>query len=604
MAVVVNNVTFKIGGEAGQGSESSGAGFTKAFARAGLFVYGLQDYMSRIRGGHNFFQIRVSDRDIQATDSGVQVLLPLDIQTVEAHLHEVVPGGAVIMDAALKIDDGRLTDRGVKPIRVPLTEIAQREGGNILIAADFAPPTVAATVKLMVNTAAVAVAAGMTDLPFEYIEQIIRENFGGKKGAAIADANVAVARAAYEEGSREFGADFGWKVKPILSNPRMVINGNQAIAFGAAAAGCRWISMYPMTPATTVSEWLAAHSRKLGIVVKQCEDEITAILMAIGAAHTGVRAMTSTSGGGLSLMVEAVGLAAMTETPLVVVLAQRGGPSTGLPTRTEQSDLQFVLHASQGEFPRVILAPGTLEECFLAGYRAFNFAEKYQTPVFILTDMNQSTAVRAVDPERFNVRPEPIDRGELLTDADLDVLTEPYLRHKITPSGISPRALPGHKNAVVLTTSDEHYENGQAVEEAEMRVLQMDKRMRKADMAARDIRPPLLEGPQDAELTLVGWGSTYGPIHEARLLLEAEGLHVNHLHYFDIWPFPKEATERILGSARRAIDIENNYTAQLALVIRMVTGIDFKHKILKYDGRPFSGDELAQKVREGVLARV
>jgi len=534
---------------------------------------------------------------VQSTSDAVHVLLPLDADTVREHLHEVVPGGAIIMDAPLKVDDGPILDRGVKPIRMPLTEIAQREGANRGL-----PAT---TAKLMMNTASLGVAAGITELPFQYIEQVIVENFGGKKGSAIAEANVAVARAAYEESQREFAADFSYKIQPVANpKPRMVINGNQAIAFGAAAAGCRWVSMYPMTPATSITEWLASHSKKLGVLVKQCEDEITAILMAIGAAHSGVRAMTATSGGGFSLMVEAVGLAAMTETPLVIAIAQRGGPSTGLPTRTEQSDLQFVLHASQGEFPRVILTPGTIEECFLAGQRAFNIAEKYQLPVFILTDMNQSTAVRAIDPEKFNLDAAPIDRGELLNDADLDALTEPYLRHKLTPSGISPRALTGHPKAIVLTTSDEHYENGQAVEDPEPRIAQMDKRMRKLDLAAQDIRDPLLEGPEQADLTLVGWGTTYGPIHEARVLLEAEGLSVNHLHYHDVWPFPKAKTEQVLGAARRAVLVENNFTGQLGLIIRMMTGIDIPHKVLKYDGRPFTGEQIAQKVREGVVVNV
>ena len=593
---VINDLTFKMGGEAGQGVESSGAGFAKAIARSGLYVYGLQDYMSRIRGGHNFYEIRISDRDVQATESGVHVLLPLDATTVEEHLDEVVPGGAVIMDAPLKVDDNRIAARGAKPIRMPLGEIASREGSNRGLPAP--------TAKLMINTASIGVAAGITELPFEYIEQVIVDNFGGKKGSTIAEANVAVARAAYEEGAREFGGDFEWKIAAKPSKPRMLINGNQAIAYGAAAAGVRWISMYPMTPATSITEWLAAHNKKLGVVVKQCEDEITAILMAIGASHTGVRSMTATSGGGLSLMVEAVGLAAITETPLVIVDAQRGGPSTGLPTRTEQSDLQFVLHLSQGEFPRVVLAPGTIEECFLAGYRAFNIAEKYQVPVFILTDMNQSTASRAVDPERFDLGAVEIDRGELLTDEQLDALAEPYLRHKITDSGVSPRAVPGHPKAIVMTTSDEHYENGQAVEDPEPRIQQMDKRMRKLDLAAQDIRPPLLDGPEDADITLVGWGTTYGPIHEARLLLESEGLKVNHFHYHDMWPFPAARTEEVLANAKRVIDVENNYTGQLAQIIRMMTSINIEEKLLKYDGRPFAGDEIAARVRERVMAHV
>jgi len=236
--------------------------------------------------------------------------------------------------------------------------------------------------------------------------------------------------------------------------------------------------------------------------------------------------------------------------------------------------------------------------------RAFNLAEKYQLPVFILTDMNQSTAVRAIDPARLDLGAAPIDRGDLLTDQDLDALTEPYLRHKLTDSGISPRAVPGHEKAIVMTTSDEHYENGQAVEDVEPRIAQMDKRMRKLDLAAQDIREPLLEGPEQADVTLVGWGTTYGPLHEARLLLEADGQTVNHLHYHDIWPFPVAKTEKVLKAARRTVIVENNYTGQLALIIRMTTGIDIPNKVLKYDGRPFTGDEIAQKVREGVMAHV
>jgi len=574
MSVVVNNMTFKMGGEAGQGVESSGHGFTKALARSGLFVYGLQDYMSRIRGGHNFFQIRVSDRDIRACESAVHVLLPLDALTVKEHAQEVVAGGAVIMDNALKVDDAPLVARGVKPIRMPLLDIAQREGGN----------------KLMMNTASLGVAAGITELPFEYIEDIIVENFGGRKGSQVAQANIAVARAAYYEGQREYGEDFEFKIKAIPGKRRMVINGNQALAYGAAAAGCRWISMYPMTPATSITEWLAAHAKQLGLVAKQCEDEITAVLMAIGAAHTGVRAMTATSGGGFSLMVEAIGLSAITETPMVIVNAMRGGPSTGLPTRTEQPDLLYALHCSQGEFPRVVLTPGSIEENFAAGYRAFNFADKYQIPVIILTDMAQSNSVRAIDADAFDLSKVDIDRGDFLTDEDLDQLAEPYLRHKLTPSGVSPRAFPGHKNAIVLTTSDEHYENGQSVEDAEPRVEQMEKRMRKADLAAKDIAEPVFEGPHDAELTLVGWGSTYGPIHEARLLLEAEGLKVNHLHYHEIWPFPAARTEQVLGNARKIIDIENNFTGQLAQLIRTETVVQALEELRACRGTQFDPD--------------
>ena len=371
MAETINSFQVRLGGEAGQGVESGGAGFARAVMRAGLHCFGLQDYMSRIRGGHNFYQIRVNESPLYTFDDTLHLLLAFNKETVDLHWHDLAEGGGILHDTAIKVPGDELADRGVRDFSMPLTKIAEQEGGH----------------KIMMNTAAIGAMAGLTSFPFESIADVIESNFK-RKGADTVKNNLRVAEVAYKDAQEQYGSEFPWKLTAVPGAPRrMMMNGNQAIAMGTLAAGCRFISTYPMTPASTITEWLAAHAARFGIVQKQTEDEIAAILMATGAAHAGVRAMTASSGGGFCLMVETLGLAAMTETPLVIAEVQRSGPSTGLPTRTEQSDLEFVLYASHGEFPRIVVAPGTIEQCFEAGHRAFNLAEVYQTPVIILSDL-------------------------------------------------------------------------------------------------------------------------------------------------------------------------------------------------------------------------
>jgi 2-oxoglutarate ferredoxin oxidoreductase subunit alpha len=376
----------------------------------------------------------------------------------------------------------------------------------------------------------------------------------------------------------------------------MMMNGNQAIAMGALAAGCRFISTYPMTPASTITEWLAAHAAKFGVVQKQTEDEIAAILMATGAAHAGVRAMTASSGGGFCLMVETLGLAAMTETPLVIAEVQRSGPSTGLPTRTEQSDLEFVLYASHGEFPRIVVAPGTIEQCFEAGHRAFNLADRYQTPVIILSDLFLSNAIRTVDMDAIDFDAIEIDRGELLDYAALDQITEEYVRHRPTDSGISPRAIPGHPNAVYITTGDEHTAVGHNTEESDDRIEQMNKRMRKQDLCAKEMNLPIWYGPKNAETTLVGWGSTFGALREAADLLNALGRSTNFLQFVDMFPLEEDRITAELDKIKRMVVVEQNFTSQLAHVLRGLTGRKANVRVNKYDGRPISPDEVVAAV--------
>jgi 2-oxoglutarate ferredoxin oxidoreductase subunit alpha len=352
-----------------------------------------------------------------------------------------------------------------------------------------------------------------------------------------------------------------------------------------------------MTPGTPTFEWLTAHAAKYGIVSKHTEDELAAICMAIGANHAGVRGMTVTSGGGFSLMVEALGLAGMTETPLVAVNVQRVGPSTGMPTRTEQGDLLFMLHASQGEFPRIVLAPGTLEETFHTGWRAFNLAEKYQCPVIVLMDSFLANSLRTVERKDLDFESVEIDRGALLTDDELDQITESYKRYAITETGISPRAIPGHPNGVFMATSDEHTEDGHIEDEDPVnRVRMVEKRSRKLVVAAKEMRAPALYGPEKADLTFVSWGSTYGPVRVAVDRINQGDSTANFLHFTDIWPFPEDKVLPLLESADRLVDVENNSTGQFATFLRAHTGIEVDHKILKFDGQPFSPEYILDRL--------
>jgi 2-oxoglutarate ferredoxin oxidoreductase subunit alpha len=310
-----------------------------------------------------------------------------------------------------------------------------------------------------------------------------------------------------------------------------------------------------------------------------------------------VRGMTATSGGGFSLMTEALGMAGMMEVPLVIVEAQRPGPSTGMPTRTGQGDLLFMLRASQGEFPRIVLTPGTVEECFEAGWRAFNLAEKYQCPVIILTDNFLANSQRSIPRDDFHFEEVTIDRGQLLSSEELDELTENYRRYAITESGISPRALPGHPNAVHMACSDEHDEHGHfADEDPENRVRMMQKRQRKQNAAQEEMRAPVRHGPEQAEVTLIGWGSSYGPIREAVDRLNAEGSQVNFLHFTDIWPFPLDRARPLLESAKRLVSVEGNGTGQFARLLRAYTGMQVDDMILRFDGRPFSPEYVLDRL--------
>jgi 2-oxoglutarate ferredoxin oxidoreductase subunit alpha len=578
----INNMSLRIAGKAGQGVESTGAGFSLALSRGGLNLFTMQDYMSRIRGGLNFFQIRIAPYEIFTHTDDVHLLLALNREAFDTYQADVVPGGGIVYDQRMKVENKELEDNGIRMFPSPIIEISEEIGGN----------------RLMSNTAAVAIASGITGYSIEKIGEVIERNFA-RKGKHIVEGNLRVAEVAYDFGRDTYYDQFEYHLAEVDRPPRMMINGNHAFSLGALASGCRFVSSYPMTPATTIMEWLASQAAEFGVLVKQTEDELAAMCMAVGASHMGVRAMTATSGGGFCLMVEALGLAGMTETPVVVVNVQRPGPSTGLATRTEQADLRFMLHAAQGEFPRLVLTPGTVEQAFEAGAQAFNLAEKYQTPVIVLYDQFLGVSARVLELDALEFDGVEIDRGELLNPEDLDKLEDVYHRYAFTETGISPRALPGsHEKAVYPVTSDEHGVDGHILEDRKNRFQMMEKRMKKLETARKDLWQPELYGPAEAEITFVAWGSTYGPLREAVDWLNDDGDSANMIHLPQVWPFPEKRVSEILSGAHRVIGVESNFGAQLAGLIREKTGIHIENNILKYDGRPLSPNYIIQCLEE------
>jgi 2-oxoglutarate/2-oxoacid ferredoxin oxidoreductase subunit alpha len=569
--------SWKIGGEAGYGIMTTGFIFGKSFVRSGLFVFDTNEYPSLIRGGHNTYTVRVSEEPVFSHAKDIDILVALTDAAIEKNGKEVKRGGFIIYDEGYVEIKDELKD--VQLIPVPLTQIALEKSGE----------------KIMRNNVALGASFALIDANPEVLYEMIKETFGGKKGQEIAEKNASVARAGYEYVKEKFPNIKRIKIRADTKKRMMYITGNEAIAIGAIKAGCKFYSAYPMTPASSIMHFLAAREFDYNIIVKQTEDEIAAIHMAIGASFAGVRAMTATSGGGFALMTEALGLSAMTETPIVIVLAQRPGPSTGMPTHTEQGDLRFAMHASNGEFPRVVIAPGDVSECFYETFNAFNIAEKYQLPVIIITDKFLAESHWTV--EKFFLKDLKIDRGMLLTDDELKRI-EDYKRYENTITGISPRALPSQENGIFKAATDEHDEYGNINEDASNRIMQVDKRFRKIKVLEAEIEGAKVYGDADADVTLIGWGSTKGPILEAMKILSKKGIKLNYLQILYIMPFPKNKVKFVLEEAKKRILIENNKTAQLGSVIKEEAGVDVDYKILKYDGRPFLPEEIAAKVEE------
>jgi 2-oxoglutarate/2-oxoacid ferredoxin oxidoreductase subunit alpha len=452
----------------------------------------------------------------------------------------------------------------------------------------------AAQNRLMTNTVAVGATMGLIGYDFATLESVLRREFA-KAGDKIVADNIRAALAGFDFARQNSD---GQKLRPIDGAPRrMLLNGNESLSVGILAGGCKFVAGYPMTPSSSILEYIANKSPRYNVVMVHVEDEIAAINMAVGAGYAGARSLVATSGGGFALMVEGLALAGITETPVVIVLGQRPGPATGLPTRTEQGELWFALHAGHGEFPRAVLAPATVAEAFVMAVTALNIAEKYQTPVLILTDHHLASSYSTVP--RFDLKQVRIERGALLSDEEVSRLAD-YRRHQVVDSGISPRALPGQGKALVVTDSDEHDEAGHIIEDAATRIRMNEKRLRKLSGLQAEISAPLVKRMPKAELNLIGWGSSYGAIHEAVELLHEEGIAANHIHLSEIWPFPTEAVTRSLNNKAKSIVIESNATAQMAGLIRRETGIRVSGNILRYDGRPISPKYIIDNLKKEV----
>ena len=571
-----------IGGAAGQGVATPGDIFAKIFSRRGLHLNAYNAYQSIIRGGHTFLTIRAGPEKVTNMGDCIDLLIPLNQDSMNRHLALLSTGAACIYNADT-IKPGAAGD-SVQLCPLPVSKLADITRN-----------------KVAQNTLAIGAGLNMMGISFQALESVLTEQFK-KKGEAVVTENVGIARAGYDHAAPRF-KPFAWPL-PMTENRYAVLSGNIAMAMGGAAAGVKFYCAYPMSPSTGVLHWMAAHARKAGIMVRQVEDEIGVVNMAIGAAHAGVRAMCATSGGGFALMSEGLGMSAMMETPVVVIDCQRAGPSTGVPTKTEQGDLWQMLGAAFGDYPRIIASPLDIGDCFKIIPEMFNLVDRFQCPGMVLCDLLLSEGRLSVDPKDLGFTP-GIDRGELITRANGTPsgpgISGDYKRYKITESGISPRAIPGVPGHVHTAATDEHDEDGVLISDeftnTVKRRAMMEKRMRKVTGIEAAIPPPALWGPRNADVTLIGWGSTSGVIEEACEILSEQGISANQLQIRWLVPLHGEAIVEILKGARHTIIVENNYSGQFARYLRSETSCVPNGYIRKYDGEPFMPHHIVEAVK-------
>lgn len=595
---MINQFSWMIGGPQGTGVDSSATLFIRACAVAGLNVYGKREYHSNIIGDHSYFQVRVSETPVYSHVDPVHLLASFDNETARVHAHEVVPNGFFMYDANVTKLETLDLDPTVKTLALPYAQILEE------VAAETGQPV--AKLQIMKNTIAVGASLAMVNFEISYLEKALKGIFTGKK-AKLVDLNMQVAKKAYSFIQSQNVADsFPHKIVAMPQAPaRMILNGSNAVALGKLKAGCRFQSYYPITPASDESTYLEASSH-LGINVVQCEDEIAAMCMAVGASLTGVRAATSSSGPGFGLKAEGLGWAGINEVPVVVFDYQRGGPSTGLPTRHEQADLLYALFIGHGEFPKIVMAPGDMAECFYDTFEAFNWADQYQTPVIMLVDkaLANNTATSPTLEEGHL----KINRGKRATDAYLAEQAEKedakkglFARYTDTPDGVSVRGVLGQPNGIYWCTGDEHDVYGHISEDPENRIMMQNKRMGKLKLALKEIPQEFqykTYGPEDADYTVVTWGSTTGAVRDALPQLASDGITVNILQLRLLSPFPVEAVTQILKRSKTLIGLEMNFTGQLAKLVRMETGVAMDHEVVKYTGRPISETEVVAALRQ------
>jgi 2-oxoglutarate/2-oxoacid ferredoxin oxidoreductase subunit alpha len=622
------------GGPQGSGVDSSANIFAGACALAGLWTFGLREYYSSIKGPHSYFEVRVNSERIRSHVNDVNLLATFDAETLIRHADEVNTGGGILYDpsfSAIGIDKvdtiekpvvvkvtSRLAKQGLPATVAGILEEAKRRNVNLypMPYNDIIAKTAAqigehqlSKVSRIINVLSVAASLALLGFDLNYLDQSLERTFGTKK--KVIGMNEIGARMAYDAAKGLANQSFTYQLRPIPNQPRLLLMGNEAVALGKIVGGCRVQTYYPITPAADESEFLESHEsfdlsdgsqpgRKGSILVTQTEDEIAAMTMATGAALTGVRAATSTSGPGFSLMVEGLGWAGINEVPVVITQYSRGGPSTGQPTRHEQGDLKFVLSASHGEFPRIVLCSGDLEECFYDAIRIFNYAERFQMPAIHLIDKSMANSSATIPQLRSDMV--PIQRGKLIDNGHQPNGDGEYHRFAFSDDGVSPRAVLGSGHRF-WNSGDEHDEVGHIEEDPDNRIKMMTKRMTKLETASHEIPEEekfnlFRSSKKQADVTLVSWGSTKGPILDAIRMLEKDGVGVEFLQIRLASPFPTESVRDKLSAAKLVIDIEQNYSGQMAAVIAEKTMIDIKNKIVKFNGRPMSQDEIYQSVKQ------
>jgi 2-oxoglutarate/2-oxoacid ferredoxin oxidoreductase subunit alpha len=582
-----NCLSFMLGGPAGHGIKSAGLVFARTCSRSGLQVFTSVEYPSLIRGDHNSVQVMVASDSVCNHTESLDLLLALDRMTYEQHRDDVRAGGVILIDyETTGIDpaaDTSTVDDGIRYVNIPLKQIVAEVGGT----------------SRMINLFGLGAAMGALNFEFQRFSDTVADLFA-KLPEEVLEKNLAGARAAYDVARQQIGTDpFCCQLTPSANTGQMLITGNEAISIGAIKAGLKVYTGYPMTPASSIQDYLSLHGRDYQVVVKHTEDEISAVGAAVGAGFAGARAMTASSGGGFSLMVEFLGMASMAEIPVVIAEVQRPGPATGLPTRTEQGDLAFVLSASQGEFPRIVIAPGDVEECFYLAFDAFNLAEKYQLPVILLSDKHLAESYWSAAP--FDQSGMTIERGEVVDRLDQDA---DYKRYQFTDSGVSPRTLPGTPNGMHTAPSDEHDEYGRMAEDEYNRASMVEKRQQKLDDFDTSAFGFKRYGPQQADFTIIGWGSTKGGILDAMEALKAlrPNLKINFVQVIYMDPFPADGLRKVLDGAGKTICIEMNSTSQLAALFSEKLQFQFNAHINKYDGRQFMTEELVASIENAVAA--
>ncbi|MCE5024581.1 2-oxoacid:acceptor oxidoreductase subunit alpha [Staphylococcus simulans] len=572
-----SQVSWKVGGQQGEGIESTGEIFATAMNREGYYLYGYRHFSSRIKGGHTNNKIRVSTTPVHAISDDLDILIAFDQETIELNHHEMRDDSVIIVDAKAK--PSRPENCKAQLIVLPFTDIAKELG-----------------TKLMKNMVAIGATCAIMDLDIKSFESLIANTFG-KKGENIVDMNVQALHAGYEAMKEEMTDLKGdYYLEASQSEPHLYMIGNDAIGLGAISAGSKFMAAYPITPASEIMEYMIENLPKVNGAVIQTEDEIAAATMAIGANYAGVRAFTASAGPGLSLMMESIGLSGMTETPLVIVNTQRGGPSTGLPTKEEQSDLMQMIYGTHGDIPKIVVAPTDAEDSFYLTVEAFNLAEEYQCPVIILSDLQLALGKQTV--EQLDFSRVEIKRGELLqSDIERDEDDKSYFkRYALTASGVSPRPIPGVKGGIHHVTGVEHSPEGKPSESAQNRQEQMDKRMRKTEKLL--INEPVIDDqPYDeADILYIGFISTKGAIQEGKARLEDEGIKVNHLQIKQLHPFPTQIVQEAVDKAKKVVVVEHNYQGQLANILKM--NVNVHQKLInqtKYDGTPFLPHEIEEK---------